>query len=215
VSIILFGPPGSGKGTQAHLLVDHGYVPLSTGELLRAEMRAGTPLGQNITADMNAGHLVSDETAIALIRTNLDPALHYVFDGFPRTVAQARVFDALLASMGMTIDHVVELRIADQLLIERIAGRLVCPHCGTGYHVVFKPPLTEMVCDRCSTGLERREEDNPHALRARLSRYHNQTEAVMAHYHGDTYFVVDATKQMGEIAREILTILKHREPSNE
>ena len=189
MNIILLGPPGAGKGTQARILMDtRGMVQLSTGDMLRAAVKAGTPIGQKAKSVMDAGELVSDEIVIGIVSDRLDePDVQggVIFDGFPRTDAQARALDSLLAKKGMALDAVVSMAVDDELLVERVAGRLTCASCGEGYHDTHKMPSTEGVCDKCgSTEFKRRPDDNAETVRARLSAYHADTAPLIAYYEG-------------------------------
>ena len=189
MNIILLGPPGAGKGTQARILMDtRGMVQLSTGDMLRAAVKAGTPIGQKAKSVMDAGELVSDEIVIGIVSDRLDePDVQggVIFDGFPRTDAQARALDALLAKKGMALDAVVSMAVDDELLVERVAGRFTCASCGEGYHDTHKMPATEGVCDKCgNTEFKRRPDDNAETVRARLSAYHADTAPLIAYYEG-------------------------------
>lgn len=187
MNIILLGPPGAGKGTQARMLTErHGMVQLSTGDMLRAAVAAGTEIGQKAKAVMEAGELVSDEIVIGVVAERLDApdtVNGVIFDGFPRTQPQAVALDELLAARDMELDAVLSLEVEDEELVERIAGRFTCANCGEGYHDKFKQPKTEGVCDVCgSTKFERRADDNPETVRQRLVAYHADTAPLIAYY---------------------------------
>ena len=187
MNIILLGPPGAGKGTQARILMDErGMVQLSTGDMLREAVKAGTPVGLKAKAVMEAGELVSDEIVIGIVSDRLDePDVKggVIFDGFPRTDAQARALDALLAEKGMTLDAVVSMEVDDDLLVDRVSGRFTCAKCGEGYHDTHKKPAKEGVCDKCgSTEFKRRPDDNAETVRARLEAYHADTAPLIAYY---------------------------------
>lgn len=165
MNIILLGPPGAGKGTQARILVDnYGFVQLSTGDMLRAAKTSGTEMGNRVAAVMARGELVTDEIVIGLIAEQLDGEAGQhglIFDGFPRTLAQADALEALMASKGKTLDRVIEMRVDDEVLVDRIAGRYTCAKCGEGYHETLKRPAVADVCDKCgSTEFIRRADDN-------------------------------------------------------
>jgi adenylate kinase len=187
VIMVLLGPPGAGKGTQANLLVkEHSLVQLSTGDMLRAAVAAGTELGRQAGDIMERGQLVPDDLVIGLIAERLDAAdkaAGFILDGFPRTIAQAKALDHLLAERGKELDAVIEMRVDDDALVKRIAGRFTCGACGEGYHEAFKTPKVEGVCDRCgATEFVRRRDDNEAVVRSRLEAYHGQTEPLIYYY---------------------------------
>lgn len=187
MNIILLGPPGAGKGTQAQRLVErHGMRQLSTGDMLRAAVKAGTPVGLQAKAVMDAGELVSDEIVSALIGDELDamPAGQgAIFDGYPRTAAQAASLDAILAGRGRNLDRVVELEVNEDALVERITGRFTCAACGKGYHDHFERPRVAGTCDRCgSTEFKRRPDDNEATVRTRMAEYRAKTAPILPLY---------------------------------
>jgi adenylate kinase len=187
MNIILLGPPGAGKGTQAGLLVErHGMVQLSTGDMLRAAVKAGTPTGLKAKAVMEAGELVSDEIVSGIIGEALDqlPAeTGVIFDGYPRTAAQAHALDEILVSRGRKLDHVIELAVDEDALVERIVGRFTCGQCGEGYHDIFKQPAVQGVCDKCgSTEFKRRPDDNEETVRTRMAEYRAKTAPILPIY---------------------------------
>ena len=184
---ILVGPPGSGKGTQAQRLVErHGMRQLSTGDMLRAAVKAGTPVGLQAKAVMDAGELVSDEIVSALIGDELDamgPGVGAIFDGYPRTAAQAESLDAILGGRGRTLAHVIELAVDEDALVERITGRYTCANCGKGYHDTFEQPKAAGVCDRCGgTEFKRRPDDNEQTVRTRMAEYRAKTAPILPLY---------------------------------
>ncbi|HEX9569725.1 MAG: adenylate kinase [Rhodospirillales bacterium] len=187
MNLILMGPPGAGKGTQAKRLeANHGIVQLSTGDMLRAEVTSGSELGRKAKKVMETGGLVSDELIIAMLSARIerdDCRNGFILDGFPRTSRQAEALDRMLKEKGMKIDHVIELTVDDDAIVKRITGRYTCAKCGTGYHDEFQKPAKAGVCDKCG-GREftRRADDNAETVRARLKAYHDQTAPVIAHY---------------------------------
>lgn len=201
--LILLGPPGAGKGTQARMLEeDFGLVQLSTGDLLRAAVKAGTEAGRKAKAVMDAGGLVSDEIVIAVLAERLDApdlARGIILDGFPRTAAQAAALDRLLAARGQKVTAAVSLEVDDAAMIDRVAGRFTCADCGEGYHDTFKRPARADVCDNCGgTTFSRRADDNAETARERLRAYHAQTAPLIAHY--DNAAVLERVDAMGSIA---------------
>jgi len=187
VNIILLGPPGAGKGTQAATLVaDRGMVQLSTGDMLRAAVAAGSPVGLQAKAVMAAGGLVSDEIVSGIIGERLDQpdtAEGVIFDGYPRTEAQAHALDALLAERGRTLDFVIELAVDETALIDRVVGRYTCAKCGTGYHDRHKQPVVAGVCDVCgSTEFKRRPDDNAETVANRMTEYRAKTAPILPLY---------------------------------
>ncbi len=189
MNIILLGPPGAGKGTQARMLVEHeGMVQLSTGDMLRAAVKEGTEVGQKAKAVMEAGQLVSDEIVTGCVSERLDQpdvAQGVIFDGFPRTAAQAEALDKLLAEKGLSLDAVISMEVDDELLVDRVSGRYTCANCGEGYHDRHKVPQVEGVCDKCgSTEFKRRPDDNAETVRARLEAYHAETAPLISYYEG-------------------------------
>lgn len=187
MNIILLGPPGAGKGTQASRLEsDRGMVQLSTGDMLRAAVKAGTPVGLKAKAVMEAGELVSDEIVSGIIGERLDQPdtqAGAIFDGYPRTAAQAKSLDALLAERDRKLDYVIELAVDEEALVERITGRFTCAKCGAGYHDVFKQPKVEGICDVCGNHeFKRRPDDNAETVRTRMVEYRAKTAPILPIY---------------------------------
>lgn len=212
MNIILLGPPGAGKGTQARKLVDErGMIQLSTGDMLREARSSGTEMGKKVAAIMDAGELVTDEIVIGLIAEKLEGEQGggFIFDGFPRTLAQADALGDLLESEGQKLDAVIEMRVDDEALVARITGRFTCGDCGEVYHDVTKPTKVEGTCDICgSTNLKRRADDNEESLRTRLMEYYKKTSPLIGYYYakGDLS-VVDGLAEIDEVAGAMKAIL--------
>ena len=207
------GPPGGGKGTQAKRLQErYGIVQLSTGDMLRSAVAAGTDLGKQAKAVMDAGKLVSDELIVAMIAeriTEADCAKGFILDGFPRTIPQADALGKLLAEKGMTLDKVIEIAVPDARLIERITGRYTCAKCGEGYHDKFKQPKVAGVCDVCgSRDFVRRADDNAETVGARLKAYHAQTAPLLPYYERKGLLkVLDGDRDMDAVTTDLVRVL--------
>jgi adenylate kinase len=200
--LILLGPPGAGKGTQARMLeADFGLVQLSTGDLLRAAVTAGTEAGKRAKAVMEAGQLVSDEIVLAILKDRMaapDVSKGIILDGFPRTAGQAAALDVLLAKAGHRVTAAISLEVEDEAMVARVSGRFTCTTCGEGYHDEFKQPAQAGACDKCGgTGFRRRADDNAETVRERLQAYHAQTAPLIAHY--DRQSVLERVPAMGSI----------------
>jgi adenylate kinase len=185
--LILLGPPGGGKGTQARALTERFAVPqISTGDILRAAVKDGTELGLKAKSFMDAGKLVTDDVIIGIIRDRIgaaDCTNGYLFDGFPRTVAQADALEKMLAERGEKLDHVISIDVPDDEIVGRLTGRLTCPSCNAMYHVKTMPPKQENICDRCGhEGLIIRDDDKEATIRQRLANFHNQTAPLIDYY---------------------------------
>jgi len=212
LNILLLGPPGAGKGTQAKRLEErYGMVQLSTGDMLRAERASGSALGKQVQAIMDAGHLVSDDIMIALIAQRI-VALKgqgFILDGFPRTVPQAEALDVMLTKSGIRIDHVIELTVDEEALVDRISGRFSCKDCGASYHDRYNPPKVDGTCDGCgSHDFVRRPDDNAATVKARLAAYRAQTAPILPYYQSKGVLrSVDGMADIDEVTRQIENIL--------
>ena len=211
--LILMGPPGGGKGTQAKRIQERYGIPqLSTGDMLRAAVSAGTPIGKQAKTVMDAGKLVSDEIMVGLIAERIDQAdcaTGFILDGFPRTIPQAEALDKLLKSKGIKLDSVIEVQVPDEKLVTRITGRFTCKACGEGYHDTFKTPKKAGVCDVCGGAeFSRRADDNAETVKARLAAYHAQTAPLLPYYEGQGLLkVVDGDRDMNVVTADLEAIL--------
>jgi adenylate kinase len=216
MKLILLGPPGAGKGTQAARLVNHFGIPqVSTGDILRKAVKDGTELGTLAKHYMDKGELVPDEVVIGIIRDRLleaDCAIGYILDGFPRTIAQAEALDEMLGKMGARIDHVINISVADKEIIKRLTGRRTCSNCGAGYHILFDPPKQEGICDKCGGKLIQRDDDKEETIRARLEVYRQQTEPLIKYYEAKQLLrTIPGEGNMEEIFNAILSALGEKD----
>lgn len=213
MNIILLGPPGAGKGTQARRLTDErGMVQLSTGDMLREARTSGTEMGRKVAEVMDKGHLVTDEIVIGLIREKLKSgasATGYIFDGFPRTLKQADALGDLMNEVGQAIDHVIEMQVDDAVLVARVTGRSTCASCGEVYHDVTRPVPPDGKCSNCGgKDFTRRADDNAESLRTRLLAYYKQTSPLIGYYYAKgALSVVDGLAEIEAVAKAITMIL--------
>jgi adenylate kinase len=214
VNLILLGPPGAGKGTQAQRLVDTlGLVQLSTGDMLRAAVAAGSALGEKVKSIMEAGQLVSDAVIVSMIAERIeqpDCQGGFILDGFPRTVAQAEALDAMLDARGTRLNAIIEIGVDDDRLVERITGRFSCASCGAGYHDSFKPTKLAKICDVCGkTEFSRRKDDTRETVIARLAAYHDQTAPLLPYYGARGVLkTVDGMADIDEVGRQIDAVME-------
>jgi len=213
MKLIFLGPPGAGKGTQAKMLIERYGIPqISTGDILRAAVKEGTPMGKKAKEYMDAGKLVTDDIVIGIMEDRLkqdDCKKGFILDGFPRTVAQAIALDDMLKNLNMPLDKVLALIVPDEELLTRLTGRRTCKSCNQMYHIVFDPPKKEGVCDKCGGELYQRQDDNEETIKNRLAVYHSQTAPLLDFYSKKgILFEIDGKKNPDEIFKDIVKILE-------
>ncbi len=213
MNLIMLGPPGAGKGTQAKMLVEKLGIPqISTGDMLRAAVAEGTELGKKAKEYMDKGQLVPDEVVIGIVKERLskpDCEKGFILDGFPRTVPQAEALDKILEEMGKRIDYVINIVVPDEEILKRLTGRRTCKKCGAMYHVIYNPPKQEGVCDKCGGELYQRDDDKEETIKNRLKVYAEQTAPLVDYYRKKGVLVdIDGTKSINEIFEDILKALK-------
>lgn len=212
MKIIMLGAPGAGKGTQAEKIAEKYQIPhISTGDIFRANIKNGTELGKKAKTYMDQGLLVPDELVVDLVVDRVqqeDCKKGYILDGFPRTIPQAEALDAALSANGEKIDYAVNVEVADENIINRMAGRRACLNCGATYHVVTIPPKEEGICDKCGSELVLREDDKPETVKKRLDVYHDQTQPLIEYYTEKKILVeVDGTRDMAVVFGDIIKVL--------
>ncbi len=209
MNLILLGAPGAGKGTQAEVIAEHLNIPtISTGNIIREALKSGTEMGLKAKEFMDAGKLVPDDIVIGIIKERLaqpDCANGFILDGFPRTIPQAEALDR----MGVVIDRVIDIEVADETITQRVSGRRVCPSCGASYHVDYKRPAVENVCDRCGDTLSQRKDDHPDTVRERLQVYHEQTEPLKGYYaQSGKLYIVEGQEEVADTTRLTLAAVE-------
>lgn len=215
MKLILLGPPGAGKGTQAKMLTEQFSIPqISTGEILRAAVKDGTPMGVKAKLFMDAGGLVPDEVVVGIVRERLleaDCHNGFILDGFPRTVAQADALQASLREMDKQLDQVISLKVDEEALVERLTGRRTCKDCGRGYHVLFDPPRAAGLCDGCGGDLFQRDDDQEVTIRKRLQVYAEQTAPLISYYReAGVLMELDGMQPIAQVQEQMLSLLQAR-----
>ena len=209
MNLILLGAPGAGKGTQAEIIAEHLNIPtISTGNIIREALKSGTEMGRKAKEYMDSGRLVPDDVVIGIIKERLaqpDCAGGFILDGFPRTIPQAEALDR----MGIVIDRVIDIEVEDETIARRVSGRRVCPSCGASYHIDYKKPAVESVCDRCGDTLVQRKDDQPDTVRERLHVYHEQTEPLKSYYaQSGKLTIVEGQEEVADTTRLTLAALE-------
>ena len=213
MKLILLGPPGAGKGTQAKMLTERFSIPqISTGDILRAAVKEGTPMGRKAKEYMDAGGLVPDEVVVGIVRDRLlaaDCDNGFILDGFPRTVAQADALQDNLEEMDKALDRVISLEVDAEALVERLTGRRTCKECGRGYHVKFDPPREDAICDACGSSLFQRGDDQEETIRKRLQVYAEQTSPLISYYRdADVLIELDGMQPIPRVQEKMLSLLQ-------
>jgi adenylate kinase len=213
MNVILFGPPGAGKGTQGDLLAEStGLRKVSTGDLLREAVRAGTPLGQQARKFMDAGELVPDQVMLDLMKETMlseNGTRGFILDGFPRTVPQAEALETMLRGIGKPVDGVAVLDVADDTIVKRLIGRRTCPNCGAVYNLYFDPPNQDGVCDKCGSALVQRKDDDANTIQRRLDVYRQQTAPVLEYYKkaGTPVYEIRGDQQIDKVHNELRRVI--------
>ena len=216
MNLILLGPPGAGKGTQAKILIKkYGIPQISTGDILRAAVKDQTPMGVKAKGFMDSGALVPDEVVVGIVDERIaqnDCTNGYILDGFPRTVAQADALSSMLRAKGNGIDHVIAITVDNEELLKRITGRRTCKGCGTGYHLLYDPPKKSDVCSACSGELYQRDDDLEETIRRRLEVYEEQTSPLITYYADRNLLrTIDGMGDIEEIQRKLIDIIESTE----
>ncbi len=209
MKLILLGAPGAGKGTQAEVISEHLHIPtISTGNIIREALKSGTQMGLKAKEYIESGRLVPDDVVIGIIQDRLaqdDCKNGFILDGFPRTIPQAEALDR----MGIVIDRVIDIEVDDDVIAQRVSGRRVCQGCGASYHVDYKKPAVEGVCDRCKDTLVQRKDDHPDTVKERLQVYHEQTEPLKNYYaKQEKLFIVEGQEEVADTTRLTLAALE-------
>lgn len=212
MKIIMLGAPGAGKGTQAEMIMEKYQIPhISTGDIFRANIKAGTELGMKAKTYIDKGLLVPDSLTVDLVMDRIsqpDCNGGYILDGFPRTIPQAESLTAALKERGDALDYAINVFVPDEKIVSRMSGRRACPGCGHTYHIVYAAPVREGICDKCGSELYLRDDDKPETVKKRLAVYHNQTQPLIEYYGGMKILrTVDGTKDMEEVFQDIMNIL--------
>jgi len=217
MNLILLGPPGAGKGTQAQRIVDRFHIPqISTGDILRTAVKERTPLGMKAKAYMDQGQLVPDEVVIGIIDERLRvPDCHpgFILDGFPRTIDQAEALQSILKKMGKTIEYVINIEADSEELVRRLTGRRTCKNCGAMFHLLFHPPQREGICDRCGGMLYQRDDDKEETIRVRLKEYERQTAPLIQYYQlHNTLRSIQGVGEQNQVFEQIVHLLETTPP---